>query len=58
MFTAALFTIAMEISYGNSQDTPLPTNGLKKCGVYIHNGILATKNKILSFAGKWKNWRT
>jgi hypothetical protein len=30
MFTAALFTIAMEISYGNSQDTPLPTNGLKK----------------------------
>jgi hypothetical protein len=29
MFVAALFTI-MD---GNSQDAPLPTNGLRKCGV-------------------------
>jgi hypothetical protein len=31
MFIAALFTIP---SYGNSQDAPLLTNGLRKCGIY------------------------
>jgi hypothetical protein len=32
MFIAALFTIA---SYGNFQDAPLLTNGLRKCGIYM-----------------------
>jgi hypothetical protein len=31
MFIAALFTIA---SYGNSQDSPLPMNELRKCCSY------------------------
>jgi hypothetical protein len=31
MFIAALFTIA---KYGNSQDAPLLTNGLRKYGIY------------------------
>jgi hypothetical protein len=31
MFIAALFTIA---KYGNSQDAPLLTNRLRKCGIY------------------------
>jgi hypothetical protein len=32
----AMFTDIL--SYGNSQDVPLLTNGLRKC-VFIHNGI-------------------
>jgi hypothetical protein len=31
MFIVALFTLA---KYGNSQDAPLPTNGLRKCDIY------------------------
>jgi hypothetical protein len=31
MFIAALFTIA---NYGDIQDTPLPMNRLRKCGIY------------------------
>jgi hypothetical protein len=31
MFIAGLFTIT---NYGNSQDGPLQTNGLRKCGTY------------------------
>jgi hypothetical protein len=42
MFIAALFTIVMKTaklwkepqSYGNSQDAPPLTNGLRKCGIY------------------------
>jgi hypothetical protein len=31
MFIEALFTIG---KYGNSQDVPALTNGLRKCGIY------------------------
>jgi hypothetical protein len=37
MFIAALFTTAKlwkQPSYGNSQDAPALTNGLRKCGIY------------------------
>jgi hypothetical protein len=37
MFIAALFTTAKnwkQPSYGNSQDAPPLTNGLRKCGIY------------------------
>jgi hypothetical protein len=46
MFIVALFTLA---KYGNSQDAPLPTNGLRKCDIYS----ATKKNKILSFTSKW-----
>jgi hypothetical protein len=51
MFAAALFTIAKQ---QNSQDAPLPTNGLNKCSIYTMEFYSATKKKaILSFTGKW-----
>jgi hypothetical protein len=37
MFIAALVTTAKlwkQPSYGNSQDAPALTNGLRKCGIY------------------------
>jgi hypothetical protein len=41
-------------SYGNSQDAPLLTKGLRKCGIYTQwNFIQPNKNEILSFASKW-----
>jgi hypothetical protein len=43
------------LSYGNSQDAPLLTNGLRKCGIYIQWNFTRPQRriKILSFAGKW-----
>jgi hypothetical protein len=37
MFIAALFTIA---KLGNSQDAPLLTNGLRKCGIYLQYNFI------------------
>jgi hypothetical protein len=40
----------------NSQDAPLLTNGLRKCGIYLYTMEFysATKvNEILSFSSKW-----
>jgi hypothetical protein len=46
---------SQKLSYGNSQNAPVLTNGLRKCGIYMQlNFIHLTKqNEILSFAGKW-----
>jgi hypothetical protein len=44
MFIAALFTTAKLWKYpsnGNSQDAPLLSNGLRKCGIYTHGILLS-----------------
>jgi hypothetical protein len=52
MFIVAVFTIA---NYGNSQDAPQLTNGLRKCGIYTQWNFTQPqkKNEMLSFANKW-----
>jgi hypothetical protein len=45
---------SQQASYGNSQDAPALTNGLRKCGIYTLEFYAALKkNEMLSFAGKW-----
>jgi hypothetical protein len=57
MFVAALFTIA---KYGNSQDAPLLTSGLRKCGIYTEQNFIQPQRRMkfchLQVNG-W-NWRT
>jgi hypothetical protein len=57
MFIAALFT---KPSYGNSQDAPLPTNGLRKCGIYTQWNFIQPQRRTKfchSQVNGW-NWRT
>jgi hypothetical protein len=56
MFIAALFIIAKLCS----QDVPLPTNGLRKCGTYIQwNSIQPQRRiKLFHFQVNGWNWRT
>jgi hypothetical protein len=57
MFIAALFTIA---KYGNSQVAPLPTNGLRKCGIYTQWNFTQPQRRMKvchSEVNGW-NWRT
>jgi hypothetical protein len=51
MFIAVLFKMP---SYGDSQDAPLPPNGLRKV-VFIHMEFYSAtkKNEFLSLANKW-----
>jgi hypothetical protein len=46
--------------YGNSQDAPLPTNGLRKCGIYTQRNFTQPQIKMKfcqSQVNGW-NWRT
>jgi hypothetical protein len=44
-------------TYGNGQDAPLQTNGIRKFGIYTQWNFIQpqrmTKNDILSFTSKW-----
>jgi hypothetical protein len=43
MFIAALFTVA---NYGNKQDDPLLTNGLRKYGIYTQWNFIQPQRRM------------
>jgi hypothetical protein len=47
-------------SYGNSQDAPLPMNGLRKCGIYTQWNFTQPQRrmKFCHFQVSGWNWRT
>jgi hypothetical protein len=57
MFIAALFTVA---KYGNNQDAPPLTNGLRKCGIYTQWNFIQPQRrmKICHLQVNGWNWRT
>jgi hypothetical protein len=46
---------SQQSSYGNSQDAPLLTNRLRKCGIYTQSNFTQPqrKMKFFSFTSEW-----
>ena len=56
MFIAALFTV---VKTWKQHKCPL-TDGLRRCDIYIYNGILPSlkKDKLMIFAATWMDLET
>jgi hypothetical protein len=37
---------SQELGYGNSQDAPLPMNGLRKCGIYVQQNFTQPQRRL------------
>jgi hypothetical protein len=53
MLIAALVTIP---SYDNSQDVPLPLNGLRKCGIYTQWNFIKPQRRMKFCHSQVNGW--